>query len=214
MRESFDGRFIVFEGLDGSGKSSVILGVKEILLKKGQEVVLVADPPTIEPWISLKEYFEQGEKIDKVAEAFMLLASRIDNTSRIIKKSLIRGSIVLADRYYPSWLVYQQVRLSDVIGFSEATMFLDQLQSIVEDYNLVLKPDKIIFLQGDPKAFAQRLKERNGYKSSKYDDIDFQHRVAEAYEQILANGSCEVFFVDVMNLSLSEVITRVMNYIH
>lgn len=214
MGKSFGGCFIVFEGLDGSGKSSVILGVREILLKEGQEVVLVADPPTIEPWISLKEYFEQGEKIDKVAEVFMLLASRIDNTSRIIKKSLARGSIVLADRYYLSWLAYQQVRLSDVIGFNKATMLLDQLQSIVEEYNLVLKPDKIIFLQGDPRIFAQRLKKRNGYKSSKYDDIDFQHRVAKAYEQILTNASCKVLYVDTVTLSLDRVIAQVVEYIY
>ncbi|MFH1392123.1 MAG: dTMP kinase [bacterium] len=207
-------QFVVFEGLDGSGKSSVILGVKEILLGEGEKIIIVADPPMIEPWISWKEYFEQGEKIDKVAEAFMLLASRIDNTSRIIKKALVRGAIVLADRYYPSWLAYQQVRLSDAIGLSEAVMLLDQLQSIVEGHSLVLKPDKIIFLQGDPKVFAQRLKKRDGYKSSKYDDLDFQYRVAGAYEQVLANASCEVFFVDTIDFSLDEVITQVMNYIH
>ena len=125
--------------------------------------------------------------IDKVAEAVMLLASRIDNTTRLIKNGLATKDFVLADRYYPSWLAYQQVRLSSLFPTSKAEIFLNQLQSIVTAFNLILKPDKIIFLQGKPEIFAQRIKSRDKKKKSKYDNLKFPYQVAKTYTKILTN---------------------------
>ena len=163
--------FIVFEGLDGSGKSSVIRHIEQAFVEQGRKVILANDPPLVEPWPKFKEYFERGQQIDRIAEAFMLVAARIDNSRRVIREALDAGSVVLVDRYCPSWLAYQQVRLSDRMGSEEARMFLRTVQTILETYHLVVKPDRIIYLEGDLDIFAERLRERG--EGSKYDNINF-----------------------------------------
>lgn len=203
-------RFIVFEGLDGAGKSSIVKRVEKFFTERGRKVLIVVDPPLIEPWSELKDYFERGQKIDKIAEAFMLVAARVDNSRRIIREAITDGKLVLADRYYPSWLAYQQVRLSDTFKNPEiARMFLRSLQSLLETYELIVKPDHIFFLEGNLNIFAERLIERD--KGSKYDHIGFQRKVMEEYRLILQNEQCPVTTIDTTVLSLDATVQKVLS---
>jgi len=212
IRSRPKGKLFVFEGLDGSGKSTVVNIVASELLRQGKGVTKISDPPDIEPWSTFKEYFERGERINKIAEAFLLVASRIDITLRAIEQALLRGDIVLADRYYPSWLAYQEVRLSKLLT-GRTHLFLNQLQCFLEANGLVQRPDAIIFLWGDPAVFAERLGQGDRKGASKYDNLDFQQEVNRVYGEILAGEHSQVFFVETDTLSLEDVVAKVMSFI-
>jgi dTMP kinase len=105
------GFFISFEGPDGSGKSSVIKEIYNLLIKDGFEVVLTREPGGTNNVIAediRKILLNKIEyKFDNRAEALLFSASRAQHVHDFIKPNLEQNKIVLCDRYVDSSLVYQ-----------------------------------------------------------------------------------------------------------
>ncbi|MBR4686105.1 MAG: dTMP kinase, partial [Candidatus Methanomethylophilaceae archaeon] len=102
------GAFIVFEGADGAGKSSLCKRVAEWLTAKGRDVVLTAEP-THE---GIGAFIRSGNAggISQRTEALLFVADRNDHTEKIMRM-VEEGKIVLSDRYFASTVAYQSARL-------------------------------------------------------------------------------------------------------
>ena len=103
-------RFIVVEGLDGSGKSTQIKMLKEYLESKGEKVYMTAEPSEGRIGKTLREMLSEDIPTDMYFQAGMFLADRIDhctNPENGIKKMREEGYKVISDRYYYSTFAYQ-----------------------------------------------------------------------------------------------------------
>lgn len=107
---SVRGVHIVFEGPDAAGKSTQIARTHEYLLKNGYNVTLTREPGGTPTGALLRTILLDSDvEIDPKAEALMMAADRAQDVAQVILPALVRGDVVLSDRYIPSSLVYQGI---------------------------------------------------------------------------------------------------------
>lgn len=189
------GAFIVFEGADGAGKSSVCRRVAEELRSKGKDVVLTAEP-THE---GIGAFIRSGDAgtISQRTEALLFVADRNDHTERIMK-DVGEGKIVLCDRYFASTVAYQSAKLD---GDSSDRDWLIGINREFTD-----KADVTILMDIDPKVGMGRVGTR-GEEISKFERMDFQNQVRSNYLRLADEYGFKV--VDA-SLSQEEVYEEVM----
>lgn len=163
------GAFLVFEGIDGSGKSTVCGRVAEELARRGVEVELTAEP-THE---GIGAFIRSGcaGAISQRTESLLFVADRNDHTERM-SRSVSEGKVVLCDRYFASTVAYQSAGLG---GDSTDRDWLIQINS-----DFIQKPDAVILLDLDPEKGLERVGTR-GETISKFENLDFLRQVRVNY---------------------------------
>ena len=103
------GRFITFEGGEGSGKSTQIKRLAERLRETGQSVVLTREPGGTELAEQIRSFILSGaaEPLGAEAETMLFAAARADHVDRLIRPALEKGDWVLCDRFIDSTRAYQ-----------------------------------------------------------------------------------------------------------
>jgi len=148
------GKFITFEGLDGTGKSTQMRKLAAVLREAGHKVVETREPggtPT-------------GEKIRKVlldsgtaglspqAEMALMFASRAQHIAEVIEPGLASGAIVLCDRFTDSTEAYQG---------SGRRLGSDAVLELHRVLCGSLQPDLTILMDSNPHASVSRARRRN-----------------------------------------------------
>lgn len=152
------GRFIAFEGGEGSGKSTQARMLCAALSERGQTVVATREPggtPGAEAIRSLL-LSPPGEGWNARAEALLFAAARSDHVERLIRPALERGEWVVSDRFVDSSRAYQGG--AGGLG-DEAIVALHAFGSGG------LRPDLTVLVEVDPAAVAQRLAQRDAGQS-------------------------------------------------
>ena len=151
QEKSLHGKLIVFEGLDGSGKSTQIQLLAEKLKLIGRKVYCTAEPTNSATGGLIRDTLSNNYKRDAAELAGLFLTDRIaHNVNPVwgIKKFIDDGIDVICDRYYYSSFAYQGLGTS---------------LSWVMDMNLncpeIIKPDLCIFLDVDYKKCKARVDE-------------------------------------------------------
>lgn len=101
--------FITFEGIEGSGKSSVLDRVQEHLVAQGYDVLRTREPGGSRLGVELRRILLAVDNADLTAEAelFLYLADRAQHVGTVIRPALAAGRVVLCDRYADSTVAYQ-----------------------------------------------------------------------------------------------------------
>ena len=165
-------RFFTFEGIDGSGKSTISKIVYNKLKNKGFDVVLTREPT--DTWIGKKvqEYIESGD--DPYLTTITFIADRIEHGKQI-KKWVDDGKIVLCDRYAESTYAYQAVQLEKDID--NPIFWLKDLSK-----NRFPLPEKTFVFIIDPTESLARIQHRDNLVP--FEKIEFLKKVHENYLKI------------------------------
>ena len=112
------GRFISFEGIDGSGKSTQARRLAEVLRARGEEVVLTREPGGSPGAEEIRRLVLEGDPDRWSAETEILLftAARRDHLEKTIRPALARGATVITDRFADSTRMYQGISRGDLGG--------------------------------------------------------------------------------------------------
>ena len=143
------GKFIVFEGIDGSGKSSQIRMLAEKLRTDGRKVYITAEPTESTSGGMLRDALSGVVRRTATEMAALFTLDRVNhnvNPVNGIKKMLSDGFDVICDRYYYSSLVYQ----------GSATDF-EWVRSMNVCCPDILRPDVCIFLDVSPDVGLERI---------------------------------------------------------
>ena len=157
--------FIVFEGIDGSGKSSVIARLKESLEASGRKVIVTAEPTQG----AVGKFVAETDDLIPEAEALLFTADRATHTSEV-RKWMDDGYDVICDRYFGSTLAYQ----------SAAGMDIGWLKAI--NSKVTIRPDVTILMDIDPEVSLKRVSERG--EMSRFEKLDYLRKVRDAYLSI------------------------------
>ena len=136
--------YIAFEGIDGSGKTSIIENLSDILNSQNKEHIIVREPGGTSVGEGIRELLLSHDyQVNPLAEALLMSASRAQLIQETVKPSLDNGQIVITDRSAYSSVAYQGVGRE--LGYKK----------IYELNDLAIKsiwPKKVVLLDIDPKA--------------------------------------------------------------
>jgi len=192
------GCFIVFEGIDGSGKSEQYGRLTE-RLKKDYDVLATAEPTKGMPIGNLiRQVLYGNEETSEESLALLFAADRVDHTEKKIKPALEDGKVVISDRYVYSSLAYQSRGMNKELD-------LDWVKTI---NRYTLEPDVVIFLDITPEEGQKRL--ANGQIRVKdhtyFEDIVKQDKIRSVYYQVLNLMKGDLWgYVDEVNKKEFEI---------
>lgn len=181
-KNTFEGKFIVFEGLDGSGQSTQAGLLREFLMEKGFNVILTKEPTL---------YSEAGKRIRKILDKEikvspeelqeLMVEDRKEHLEKVIIPALKQGKIVISDRYFLSTFAF---------GSADG---LD-LQELIKMNNQFLYPDIIFLLKVSPSVCIERIKNR-GDRVALFEKEEKLSEVWKTYK-ILPDRLDNIFVID------------------
>jgi len=142
--------FITFEGIDGSGKSTISKVVYKELKSRGLDVVLTYEPT--DSWIGKQVKNCISRNADPFVTTLVFIADRIEHGKQI-RKWLDEGKIVLCDRYINSTYAYQGAQLQNVIRSP-----IKWLKELSKNHYII--PDRTFVFIINPKKALARIKNR------------------------------------------------------
>jgi len=167
--------FITFEGIDGSGKSTVSKLVYKKLKSDGYNVVKTFEPT--DTWIGKNVQKCIETKSDPFVTAFVFIADRIEHCKKI-QKWLDAGKIVICDRYSESTYAYQGAQMEDIIN--NPMKCLQELSK-----NRIIVPERTFMFIIDPKESLARIQHRDNLIP--FEKMSFLEKVHKNYLK-LAKG--------------------------
>lgn len=163
-------RFIVFEGGEGSGKSTASAAVAERLRAAGVSVVHTREPGGTRAGELVRDLLH--EPLTPWAELFAFLVARAQLVEEVIRPALARGETVICDRFSPSTFAYQvharglderQVRTANAIATGG------------------LEPDLVVYLDIDPEIGLRRKHGETEAIRTGLEGLAFHRKVREGY---------------------------------
>jgi dTMP kinase len=172
-----DGRFVVFEGGEGSGKSTVAAEMGRRLRAAGLDVVLVREPGSTPAGEAVRRLLH--ERLAPWAEAFAFLLARAQLVEDVIRPALGRGALVLCDRFAASTFAYQ--------GFGRG-LELATLRAANTAATGGLEPDLTLWLDVDPATGFARKRGESEAITTGAEDLAFHARVRAGYRALMAEA--------------------------
>ena len=156
------GFFIVFEGIDGSGKTTQTLLLKEFFDSQGYECVLLREPTDGGWGKKIKNLLKNGRKGTSPKEELNLfIEDRKENLKNNILPDFNKNKIIIQDRYYYSTIAYQ------------GALGMDPQEIRKKNEAFALKPDLVFYLAIKPESGliridAQRKGKRDAFEKERY----------------------------------------------
>lgn len=195
------GVFVTLEGIDGCGKSTQVARLVRLLAAGDREVVSLREPggTAISEKVRALLLDPANAEMSATCELLLYEASRAQLVSQTIEPALMRGAVVVCDRFYDSTTAYQQ-----------AARGLDA--SVVASANALgscgVSPDVTILLDLDPVAAFSRAT-CDGADRLEAEGLAFQRDVREGYLGIAAGEPHRVHVVDATGAE-DEVFGRIL----
>jgi len=191
------GKFITFEGLDGSGKSTHLNRLADVLRAEGFEVVTAREPGTTATGEQIRNVLlnSRTRGLAPLAELALMFAARAQLIKEVLEPNLAEGKFVLVDRYTDSSEAYQG-------GGRELGS-----EKVLAMHRVIcggLNPDMTVLMDSDPSASVARARRRNqkaaegGADENRFEmeNRAFFERVHQAYLAIAKREPQRVYLVD------------------
>ncbi|MDY6938059.1 MAG: dTMP kinase [Cyanobacteriota bacterium] len=176
--EGARGCFIVFEGVEGAGKTTQLHQTQEWLsnqLGKSTPIILTREPGGTQLGVRVRQLLlEQPEEepIRERTELLLYAADRAEHVAGFIEPHLTRGAIVLCDRYTDSTIAYQ--------GYGRG-LDLDLIERLNDIATGGLKSDLTLWLDLDPTLGLNRARQRGSIDRMEREHLGFHQRVRKGY---------------------------------
>ncbi len=166
------GILIVFEGLDGCGKSTQLARAAEVLRAAGQEVVVTREP-TDGPWgRRIRAMAKKAEPVAPETELEWFFEDRREHMRDMVEPAMAAGKVVLSDRSYISTVAYQGAR------------GLDPAKILAESEAQFVRPDRVLIFEVSPTVGLARVAARGGEQEPAFENLEFQEKVAGIFAQL------------------------------
>lgn len=175
------GRFVVVEGIDGSGSTTVVRRLGEVLAAEGRDARVTAEPSAGPVGLLIRQILAQQVSVADASGvsgtswqtmSLLFAADRMDHVGAFVQPALRDGALVLSDRYDLSSLAYQSATSSapDVVPW------IRQLN------RHALRPDLTLVLDVSPDE-AERRRLLRGGRPELYERRELQRRLAAIYRE-------------------------------
>ena len=183
------GRFITFEGIDGSGKSTQARLLHQRLVTLGVPSILTREPGGSPGAEEIRRLLVEGDpdRWSPETEILLFTAARRDHLERTIRPALAQGKCVISDRFADSTRVYQGAARGD----------LRALVDRLHDEVIGTEPDLTFVIDMDPDtALGRGLARRSG--EDRFEDMGaaFQRRLRDGFRQLAQDNPVRCRLID------------------
>lgn len=201
-----DGKFIVFEGPDGSGKTTIIKQVKTLLENKDYDISYYREPGGTKISEKIRSIIIDNDNrmMDAKTEALLFASSRAQLVSEKIIPDLKAGKIVICDRFVMSSLLYQGLGRS---------LGIDKVKLINDFATGGLKPDLTLFFNIDYKTALERKRANFSPDRLENEDFSFHKTIFDGYLKMADLYKDEIVKVDARK-SIEDLTKDVINIIY
>ena len=182
-------RFITFEGIDGSGKSTQARLLAAFLKAQGESVLLTREPGGSPGAEEIRRLLVEGPPDRWSAETEILLftAARRDHLEKTIDPALTNGTTVICDRFADSTRVYQGAARGE----------LRHIVDTLHDAVIAREPDLTFVIDMDPREALRRgLARKSG--EDRFEDMgeSFQHRLRDGFNELVRDNPDRCHLID------------------
>lgn len=181
-KEIENGKFIVIEGIGGSGKGTQIEYAKNLLQKNGMEAVYTREPGGLEPAEKIRElifHLRDKKLIGPEGQMVLFFAARKLWIDGVISPNIDKGTNVLTDRCHTSTGAYQ--------GYAEGGN-QEQILAIADEVLGEYKPDAVIFLDISKETFKKRRAENVEGDPFDKESSEYFDRLIAGYREMAKTG--------------------------
>ena len=195
--------FITFEGIEGSGKSSLIAQLKKYFKSSNLEAFFSKEPGGTDLGKEIRKILLNPKySFDPTSELLLLLADRAEHVQKIIRPNLQKNKLIFCDRYLDSTLAYQgSGRNLDKKIIKEMFKALD-----------FPIPDLTILLDVPVQIGLSRARKRNKLDRFEKEDLNFHENVRRSYLDLAKNDSARIVLFD-SSISEEELFKKAVNLI-
>jgi len=197
--------FITVEGIEGSGKSSVISFLNRLLKKKGFKVKVFREPGSTKIGEKIRGILldKKNKTLSSHTELLLYMAARTQLIEEKLIRVLLKYDFVICDRFFDSTLVYQgyAMRMGKIVDKS------------VKLFNLGIVPDLTIILDTKVNSSLRRIKVKDRIESR---PIVFHRRLREGYRRLARRYPRRVKLIDAeknLDALFRSVETLIIKYI-
>ncbi|MGH7706446.1 MAG: dTMP kinase [Vulcanimicrobiaceae bacterium] len=174
------GLFVTIEGIEASGKSTLVRALGERLHTAGVDPVVTREPGGTEFGQQIRALLLQRVPelaIEPLAEAYLVNAARAQHVAELLRPMLAGGRIVLCDRFTDSTLAYQ--------GYGRG-LDLTVVRQLCEMATGSLSPDLTIVVDVPIEVSRARMRERHGVDRIEFEPPEFHARVRDGFLALAA----------------------------
>jgi dTMP kinase len=166
------GCLIVFEGIDGTGKSTQLqLLEKHLTINFGLNVVSTREPTEGVYGHQIRALYNNREGVTLEEELDLFIKDRQDHVLNLIEPALLAKKVVLCDRYYLSTIAYQGAAGADI-------------QSIAMKNNFAPEPDLALLFQLSPEISVKRITQKRGDSLNDFEQQESLGKVAVIFDNM------------------------------
>ena len=187
MAISVRGKFVTFEGAEGSGKSTQINLIYELLQKKHKDILNVREPGGVKISESIRDILldVKNKKMTSECETLLYMAARSQLVDEVIEPALKAGRIILCDRFLDSTVVYQGY------GAGVDVEFIKKIGSFITHG---ITPDLTFVFDIDPeKGFARRTRGKDRIEER---PLEYHRRVRDGYLALAKQEPKRIVVID------------------
>ena len=185
------GLFISFEGIDGAGKSTHIAELADAFRAQGRAVTLTREPGGT-PLAEKLRALVLNDAMDALTESLLIFAARRDHLVRVIAPALLRGEVVLCDRFTDATFAYQGAgRGFDLTLLATLEKWVQSDEGLLGDpagnspmkpeVETVIEPHLTVWFDLSAEEAAMRLKGARIPDKFETQPLEFFRRVAQGY---------------------------------
>ena len=165
------GLLIVFEGTDGTGKSTQLQLLAQTLQEKGLPVVITREPTDGTYGKQIRELYANRDAVSREEELNLFLADRREHVDQLLVPALQSGKIILCDRYYLSTVAYQ-----GAAGLDPA--------HILARNDFAPVPDLALLFHAPIQTGVKRITQGRGEELNDFEKEDYLRQVAAMFSQM------------------------------
>jgi dTMP kinase len=171
MVDKSTGCFIVFEGIDGCGKSTQLKRLADSLRRQGYGVIETREPTEGRYGQMIRALYRDRSAATPQRELELFIEDRREHIQLVIQPALERGKIVLCDRYFFSTAAYQGAAGCDP-------------EEIIALHGFAPVPDLVIIIEIEPRESIRRITEKRGDQPNDFEQLESLEKVDSIFSQM------------------------------
>lgn len=180
-------KFITLEGIEGSGKTSSLKSITDLLDKKSISYIVTREPGGSSIGKELRAILlDPDTEISPVVELMLMLSDRKDHVEKIILPNLEKGNWVVSDRFMDSSIAYQ----------GGGRQLDKKLIISLTDYLNLPQPDLTLLFDLPVEISLSRVKARGELDRFEKEELEFHKRIRNTYLDLAKNNSNRIKIID------------------